>query len=77
MNVVEAAKNTLSYVDFDPERSDDGDNPAHAVWMLNGIVDGYVQHEKAHRWLGYAQALLVCAGIISLNDAKRCNRDST
>lgn len=48
----------------------------HAVWMLEGIADGYVQYEKAHRWLGYAQALLVCDGILTVYQAKEINRTS-
>lgn len=48
----------------------------HAIWMLEGIADGYVQHEKAHRWLGYAQALLVSDDVITLDQAKEINKTS-
>lgn len=75
MDVERAAKNTLAYIgDTEPSRASKGDTLQHAAWMLHGIILGYVQHEKAHRWLGYAQAILVLSAVISLSDAKRINK---
>jgi len=45
----------------------------HAKWMLEGIAWGYVQGEKAHRWLGYAQAIVVEQGFATLDKVKEIN----
>lgn len=55
------------------ERDIHGKSVEHAIWMLTGIVEGYIQHEKAHRWLGYAQAVLVQHDVISLEQCKEIN----
>ena len=34
------------------------DSFEHVKWMLQGIADGYITGEKAHRWLGWAQAVI-------------------
>lgn len=49
---------------------------AHAAWMLEEIADEQVVGDKAHRWLGYAQALLVVRSIITLEEAKAINDDA-
>ena len=59
------------------EQDPDGSTPEHAIWMLEGIAAGYIQHEKAHRWLGYAQALLVCNNHETLVAMKTVNRAAT
>lgn len=46
----------------------------HAEWMLKGIVEGYIQHEKAHRWLGWAQCLISVYGLASLDELKDINK---
>lgn len=58
------------------ERDDSGMSVNHAAWMLQGIASGYVQHEKAHRWLGYAQGLLVVHGAATLEQMKEVNRNA-
>ena len=76
MNLEEAAEDTLEAVrgKLSAMRYEDGNSGAHACWMLEGIRDGYVQHEKGHRWLGYAQGLLVAFGELTLDEAKRINK---
>ena len=75
MDVFKAAHDSLEYTGSNgPERDIDGGSLAHASWMLHGITMGYVQHEKAHRWLGYAQALIVNHGVASLADMKEINK---
>lgn len=32
---------------------------AHIVWMVTEIKDGKVQGDKANRWIGYVQGVLV------------------
>jgi hypothetical protein len=56
------------------KQNDDGQGVPHALWMLSLIELGdEVAGEKAHRWLGYAQGLLVTHGVITLEQAKTCN----
>lgn len=92
MNVQVAASRTLEFLAGEfrssetehmpqPEKSDYGNTLEHAVWMLEGISDGYIQYEKAHRWLGWAQCLVVVltsdAGVgIRLEHMKCINKDS-
>lgn len=77
MNTERAAELMLDEVRDKPccaGRSENGDTADHACWMLEGIRDGYIQHEKAHRWLGYAQGLLVSHGLLTLDRAKWINK---
>lgn len=76
MNTVIAAENALTFIaqDVIACRDEDGRTLSHAKWMLEGITSGYIQYEKAHRWLGYAQAILVGRKVASLSDMKRANQ---
>jgi hypothetical protein len=77
MNLELAAELTLESVftkTCSALRSEHGETPEHARWMLEGIKEGYIQHEKGHRWLGYAQGLLVTRGVMTLDDAKSINQ---
>lgn len=56
-----------------PERSEDGNGLHHAIWMLNEIISSKLTGEKAHRWLGYAQGLLVEQKVLTLQDCKYAN----
>ena len=56
------------------EKNCDGKGINHATWMLEGIAEGYIQYDKAQRWLGYAQGLLVSDGIMVLGEMKDINR---
>jgi len=79
MNVVNAARNTIHIVSKNclqapiPERNEKGIGLQHAAWMLTEIVEKRITGEKAHRWLGYAQGLLVADNAASLNDCKYSN----
>lgn len=73
----EAAKETIELIiNYKSKYSIDGNTVEHALWMLLGISAGYIQHEKAHRWLGYAQAIIIANGISSLCEMKRINREA-
>ena len=77
MNTEEAAKATIELiVNFKAIQDPDGNTVEHALWMLLGISTGYIQYEKAHRWLGYAQALIVANEIATLHDMRAINQDS-
>ena len=49
---------------------------AHAYWMLTLIAHGDIVDEKAHRWLGWAQALLSCHNVTTLETLKAINKNS-
>ena len=74
MNIQLAATLTLDGQEGRVQRDSSGNSIEHARWMLSGIIEGYIQHEKAHRWLGYAQALIVMLGESSLDEMKRINQ---
>lgn len=77
MNIIISAKNTAALLDrCKPIHDPKGLSANHALWMLQGISLGYVQHEKAHRWLGYAQAILVVGKVATMNDMKLINKRS-
>ncbi len=77
MNVATAATLTFNKIPDDGlDRDPNGKTLAHARWMLNGISVGYIQFEKAHRWLGYAQAIIVSHGAATLDELKDINKES-
>ena len=55
------------------DRSLDGKGINHAVWMLEEVKHCRVKAEKAHRWLGWAQAILVYEGAATLEQCKTIN----
>lgn len=57
----------------DPERSEDGRGFHHAIWLLKEIALERVIGEKAHRWLAYAQGLLVAQAVLTLNQCRIAN----
>lgn len=59
---------------INPNRADDGRGIEHAFWMLNEIIQGKVEGEKGHRWLGYAQGILVHEDELTLEEAKLLNK---
>lgn len=76
MNPQKAAGSILNLLDCPSKRWPSGKTIEHARWMLEGIEAGYIQHEKAHRWLGYAQALIVTNDVATLDEMKRVNHDT-
>jgi hypothetical protein len=61
-----------------PARSEEGWGPSHAVWMLAEVQNQSKvwKNDKLNRWLGYAQAILVCYKFLTLEECKRCNKDA-
>lgn len=59
-----------------PVRDDYGKSMDHCLWMLKQVSDREVQGEKAHRWLGYAQAMLAMEGRASLRALKEVNKSA-
>lgn len=76
VDVVAVAKATLNQITngTTPVQDPDGATLGHAVWMLRGIAEGYITEDKAHRWLGYAQALVVIEGDVPLDVLMELNR---
>lgn len=58
-------------------RDPEGKTYAHAMWMLWEIADKRIEGRKAHRWLGYAQAILIGQSAMTLDDAKQLNREAS
>lgn len=77
MNIVEVAKDMQqTYLsEFDPYRHEEFEGrEEHLVWMLDGIIQGYIQHEKAHRWIGFVQGVLVGRNLATVEHLKKINR---
>lgn len=48
---------------------------AHVRWMTHEVQTWGEDHrEKAHRWLGFVQGVLVARGLFSLGDVKEHSR---
>ena len=73
MDIRIAAKNTRDLLGNIEYSSKKGCDKHHIEWMLRGIELGYIQHEKAHRWLGWAQAIICIAGDSNLDELKDVN----
>lgn len=76
---VRNSKDKEEGLDGDPiqtVRNEEGRGVNHAYWMLTEIVLGNVTEEKAHRWLGYAQALLVAEDELTLEECKAINKEA-
>ena len=48
----------------------------HLHEMVNKIICGEISGEKAHRWLGYLQGVIVVGGGASLEQIKQINKGS-
>lgn len=49
---------------------------AHLLYMNANIQEGIVAGDKAHRWLGWMQAVVYLAGAASHDDLQQINRTS-
>lgn len=67
---VKGSRNYVGTVVRDPL----GRGVGHQLWLLNEIIDGFVTGEKAHRWLGWAQAALTYEGMLTLDACKHINK---
>lgn len=80
MNVQNAARMTMTRFKFPvearAERSETGEGMNHCLYMLQQIRLGFVSGEKAHRWLGWAQCMIVHAGMGSLRMMKEINLEA-
>lgn len=76
MNVIRVAADLHQFIEG---KDWDGANPhstwVHLRWMLTGIMNKSVAGEKAHRWIGYVQGVLVAYNAASLEEMKRINAE--
>jgi hypothetical protein len=75
MNIKLAAEQTLqlvSYADGLPLRQAEY-GIENIIWMLVMIKDGRITGEKAHRWLGWAQACICIGGGATMEELKEIN----
>ena len=54
-----------------PGRMTDRD---HLLWMLDQIDSGKIAGEKAHRWIGYVQGVVVMCRMTEVEDMRDLNR---
>jgi len=78
MKVRTAARNTLKKAKIRKacgifRRDSDGMGLSHAGWMLIEVGTEKVTGEKAHRWLGWAQSIIVNHGYLELKECKDIN----
>ena len=77
MSIKQTADNMLGYITNIPtQKTTKGLTLAHAKWMLEGISREYVKGDKAHRWLGWAQAILCQYSVVDLDTLKTMNKGS-
>ncbi len=78
MNITKVAKLTQNILQTTPRNQVtiwDVDY-THLNWMLNEIIAGYVQHDKAHRWLGFIQGAMTAQGVTTVEQLKQVNKNS-
>jgi len=74
INAITAAHGSREILgDITAERDLEGKSLEHAAWMLEEIASKKIEGEKAHRWLGYAQGLLVLEGKATMADFREIN----
>ena len=82
MDITKAALETLGLIEKrvgilnKTRRTDDPTSLNHLCWMLEGIITEYIQHEKAHRWLGWVQACLCKESIATMQELSLLNKES-
>ena len=62
--------------EFETSHVDNACSKEHIKRMLKGIIGGCVQHEKALRWLCWAQSIICRQGLASLEELKLINKES-
>ena len=77
MDVKTAAQKTGKLIDstsLPPLNAEYGKDHLHE--MVNKIICGEISGEKAHRWLGYLQGVIVVGGVASLEQIKQISKGS-
>lgn len=75
INVIARYDNFLKTKTKKVEKIDDpGYTYPHLRWMLEEIRSGRVKEEKAHRWLGFVQGILIREGHFKINEERNFTR---
>lgn len=72
-----AAGMTLEHfnlTEYPGARDPEGKSVNHAIWLLRELKAERTSENKAHRWLGWAQCILVFHGLGTLEDMKQINK---
>lgn len=48
----------------------------HLIWMLNGILIGYVEGRKAERWIGFVEGVMKSTGDASVDEYKQWHSET-
>ena len=78
MNLIKSAESMHPFIERLKVLSSSvyGDNSTsieHLEEMLMAIETGMIDGEKAHRWLGWIQGVVVCRGGATLEEMKKVN----
>ena len=74
MNIKTAAHFTRMRIDATKVPQDNDEyGKSHLHYMVDQIVHGKVTGEKAHRWLGFLQGVIVANGGATLEQVKQIN----
>ena len=75
MNTKIAARDLWELVDKSklPDKHDEYGKD-HLKYMLNRIMIGIVEDEKAHRWLGWVQGCICVGGGATIEEMKQINK---
>lgn len=84
MDLKQAAINTREYILFstgdlrlmwsESEEKNCSAGLFHIKEMLDKLQEEKITGEKGNRWLGYIQGVLVCRELMTLEEAKNCNK---
>lgn len=55
-------------------RPDPGTSLGHLRWMIQHLLNDFAQDEKAHRWLGFIQGIMVANGLITVTEERNFTR---
>lgn len=77
VHLVSAAFGTRNLIkDIKAVKDPQGRTAKHAAWMLDEVISKKIDGEKAQRWLGYAQGILVLKGKSTMEELRDINIDA-
>ncbi len=72
----ELCKRYADVLNKHPNFGGDHFNTQHLQWMLGELqTNTEMSVTKKHRWLGFIQGVLVCHGLITVNEERNFTRD--
>ena len=76
MKLKKAAQGTMNLMTEVEYGFADACDKEHIDWMLNQIILGTITGTKAHRWLGWAQAVVCFNEDVTLEELKKINYEA-